>query len=98
MKILLVCAGGMSISILLKKMKEYWNEQDVELDAKAVGLGTYNEEYQNYDIVLVGPQVAYRVKEIKEKTGLPTATIESFDYAIANCANIMKLSKKLYQM
>ena len=29
-------------------------------------------------------------------TGLPCDTIPSFDYAIANCPNIMKLAQKLY--
>ena len=46
--------------------------------------------------MLVGPQVSYRLKEITENTALPCAAIESFDYAVANCPNIMKLAKKLY--
>ncbi|MBE6054785.1 MAG: PTS sugar transporter subunit IIB [Clostridium sartagoforme] len=96
MKILLVCAGGMSTSILMKKMEKYWKEKGEELSIKAVGLGEYQDIYENYDIVLVGPQVSYRLKEIKENTKLPCAAIESFDYAIANCPNIMKLAKKLY--
>ena len=87
MKILLVCAGGMSTSILMKKMEAYW---------KAVGLAEYQDICSGYDIVMVGPQVSYRLNEIKENTGLPCAAIESFDYAVANCPNIMKLAKKLY--
>jgi len=96
MKILLVCAGGMSTSILMKKMEAYWKEVGDELEIKAVGLAEYQDVYKNYDIVMVGPQVSYRLKEIKENTGLPCSAIESFDYAIANCPNIMKLAKKLY--
>lgn len=96
MKILLVCAGGMSTSILMKKMENYWKEAGEELDIKAVGLSEYQDVYQNYDIVLMGPQVSYRLKEVKENTGLPCSAIQSFDYAIANCPNIMKLVKKLY--
>ncbi|MDD3027836.1 MAG: PTS sugar transporter subunit IIB [Erysipelotrichaceae bacterium] len=96
MKILLVCAGGMSTSILMKKMEKYWKENGENLDIKAVGLSEYQDVYQNFDIVMMGPQVSYRLKEVKENTGLPTAAIESFDYAIANCPNIMKLAKKLY--
>lgn len=97
MKILLVCAGGMSTSILMKKMENYWKEVGEELQIKAVGLGEYQDVYQNYDIVLVGPQVSYRLNEIKENTGLPCAAIQSFDYAVANCPNIMKLAKKLFE-
>ncbi|MGC4439777.1 PTS sugar transporter subunit IIB, partial [Streptococcus suis] len=38
MKILLVCAGGMSTSILMKKMEKYWNDQGQDLTIKAVGM------------------------------------------------------------
>ncbi len=96
MKILLVCAGGMSTSILMKKMEKYWKENGEDLEIKAVGLSEYQDVCQNFDIVMMGPQVSYRLKDVKENTGLPTAAIESFDYAIANCPNIMKLAKKLY--
>lgn len=96
MKILLVCAGGMSTSMLMKKMEVYWKEQGEELEIKAVGLGEYTDVYKEFEIVMVGPQVSYRLKEIKENTGLPCDTIQSFDYAVANCPNIMKLAKKLY--
>ena len=96
MKILLVCAGGMSTSILMKKMAAYWEEQGEELTIKAVGLSEYQDVYQDYDIIMVGPQVSYRLKEIVENTGLPCEAVPSFDYAIANCPNIMKLAKKLY--
>lgn len=96
MKILLVCAGGMSTSILMKKMEAYWKEVGEELEIKAVGLAEYQDVYKNFDIVMMGPQVSYRLKEVKENTGLPCSAIQSFDYAIANCPNIMKLAKKLY--
>jgi cellobiose PTS system EIIB component len=96
MKVLLVCAGGMSTSILMQKMSKYWQENGMELDIKAVGLSEYQDVFQHYDIVMVGPQVSYRMKEIIENTALPTAAIPSFDYAMANCPNILKLAQKLY--
>lgn len=95
MKILLVCAGGMSTGLLMKKMAAYWEQQGEELTINAVGLAEYKDVYQNYDIILVGPQVSYRLKEIQETTGKPAEAIPSFDYAVANCPNIMKLAKKL---
>ncbi|MCD7750633.1 MAG: PTS sugar transporter subunit IIB [Lachnospiraceae bacterium] len=95
MKILLVCAGGMSTNLLMKKMSAYWEEQGEELTIKAVGLGEYQDIYQDYDIVLVGPQVRYKLNEIKKDTGLPADVVNSLDYAIANCPNIMKQAKAL---
>lgn len=95
MKILLVCAGGMSTSILMKKMEKYWAANNEELTIKAVGLGEYEDVYKDFDIILVGPQVSYRLKDIKENTGLPAEAIPSFDYAVGNCENIKKLADTL---
>ena len=97
MKILLVCAGGMSTSILMQKMEKYWKEQGIELNIKAVGLAEYEDVYQQFEIVLVGPQVSYRLKEIKENTMLPCSAIESFVYAMGDCPKIMALVQKLYE-
>lgn len=96
MKILLVCAGGMSTGLLMNKMKVYWQQQGKELSINAVGLGEYEDVYKDFDIIMVGPQVGYRLAQIKADTGLPCDIIPSFDYAIANCPNIMKLAEKLY--
>ena len=96
MKILLVCAGGMSTGLLMKKMEAYWAQQGKELKITAVGLGEYEDVCKDYDIIMVGPQVGYRMAQIKADTGMPCDTIPSFDYAIGNCPNIMKLAEKLY--
>lgn len=96
MKILLVCAGGMSTSILMQKMAKYWQEQEIKLVIKAVGLGEYTEVIEDYDIVMIGPQVSYRLDEVKEKTAKPCDTIGSFEYAIGDCPKIMALAERLY--
>lgn len=96
MKILLVCAGGMSTGLLMRKMEAYWAQQGKELTITAVGLGEYEDVYKDYDIIMVGPQVGYRLNDIKSTTGYPCEVIQSFDYATANCPNIMKLAEKLY--
>ena len=97
MKILLVCAGGMSTSILMQKMEKYWQKIGEELNIKAVGLAEYQEEAQSFDIIMVGPQVGYKIDEIKRDTNKPTEVIQSYDYAIGNCENIHKIAEKLYK-
>lgn len=96
MKILLVCAGGMSTGLLMNKMKAYWAQQGLELTIDAVGVDECDTVCANYDIVMVGPQIGYRLAQIKADTGKPCDTIPSFDYAVANCPNILKLAQKLY--
>ena len=55
MKILLVCAAGLSTSILMKKLREICVEQNgIELDIDAVGIGEYQETCANYDVLLLG--------------------------------------------
>ncbi len=95
MRILLVCAGGMSTGLLMKKMEAYWKEQGEDLTINAVGLAEYGDVYKDYDIVLVGPQVRYKLEDIRKDTGLPADVVNSLDYAIANCPNIMKQAKAL---
>lgn len=97
MKILLVCAGGMSTGILMNKMKEYWKEQGQELEIMATGLAEYQDVYKDYEIIMLGPQISYRLDEVKENTGLPCEAIPSYDYAVANCSQIMKLANKLLE-
>ena len=96
MKILLVCAGGMSTGLLMNKMKSYWAQQGMELTIDAVGIDVCDIACTDYDIILVGPQVGYRLAQIKADTGKPCEIIPSFDYAVANCPNIMKLAQELY--
>lgn len=90
MKIMLVCAGGMSTGILMKKMEKWAEEKGIELEVKAYGVQSYEDEYQNYDCILIGPQISYKADEIKSKVNIPVDQIQSFDYAIGNVDNIMK--------
>jgi PTS system cellobiose-specific IIB component len=95
MKILLVCAGGMSTSILMKKMEKYWAEKKIPLSIEAVGIADYEEICGEYEMILVGPQVGYRLGEIKQHSGKPCAVINSTDYALGNCDAILKLAYSL---
>lgn len=97
MKILLCCAGGMSTSILMKKMEKYWASVNLPLEISAVGLAEYEDAAKGCDVVLVGPQVSYRLKEIKENVGCPCDSISPTDYALGNCQNILKLVNKLLE-
>jgi PTS system cellobiose-specific IIB component len=96
-KVLLICAGGMSTGILMKKMEKYAAEQGFVLQIEAVGMSVYEEVYKNYDVILLGPQVSYKKAEIEEVTKMPIAVIAAYDYAVGNVANIMKQVDELYK-
>lgn len=96
MNILLVCAGGMSTSILMKKLQKYSDERGMGDNIKATGLGSYEDLYKDFDVILMGPQVSYLQDEVKAATGLPVAPIPPTDYALGNSENIFKIAEKLY--
>jgi PTS system cellobiose-specific IIB component len=94
-KVLLVCAGGLSTSILMKKMEKYAQENGFTLKIEAVGLSGYEDVYKNYDVILLGPQVSYKKAEVQAVTNLPVDVVAPYDYAIGNAANIFKQIEKI---
>lgn len=81
----------------MKKMEVYWKEIGEPLQVRAAGLADYAQACQDADVVLVGPQVAYRFEEISRTAGLPCAAIDSTDYALGNCAHLHDQAQTLLQ-
>lgn len=96
-KILLLCAGGMSTSILMNKLKKYAADNGIDLSIQATGLSSvsYVKTAANFDVILMGPQVSYRIDEVKKNTGKPVAAIPSVDYALGNAEKIFAQAKEL---
>ena len=93
--IMLVCNAGMSTSLLVNKMKAAAAEIDNEtFDIFATPLsGVKNEvEVKPVDIILVGPQVRFKLKELKEKyePEIVVETINVQDYGMMNASNVLK--------
>lgn len=96
MKVLLVCAGGMSTSILMKKMEKYAAEKGIEgFEVAAVGVAEYKDVYAKYDCILMGPQVGYRKNDIAADVDIPVDVIAPADYGIGNCEHIFAQINKL---
>lgn len=96
MKILLVCAGGLSSSIVMKKVKKYGEEIGEDIVIDAVGVPAVEETAkQGYDCVLTAPQVRNRFQDIKNWCSIPVEAMPPQDYAIGNAKNIVALAKKI---
>ncbi|TDW08415.1 PTS system cellobiose-specific IIB component [Breznakia blatticola] len=84
-KILLVCAGGMSTSMLAKNMRSAADEKQIETEIWAVAESVALEEAKSADIILVGPQMRFKVPEFqKEFPQLPVQAIDMRDYGSMN--------------
>ena len=95
MKVLLICAAGMSTSILMKKMEQYASDQGFELAIKAVGVMEYQDYVNDYDVVLLGPQVSYKLDSVKSTVTKPVASIPAMEYAIGDCKKIFQLIEEI---
>lgn len=94
MKILLICANGLSTSILMNKMQKLGKEKNIELEVRAVPMSEYLNVYKNFDCILIGPQISYQYNEIKANAiDVPVEKISPMDYGMSNVENIMKQVK-----
>ncbi|WP_228727844.1 PTS sugar transporter subunit IIB [Fusibacter ferrireducens] len=64
-----VCAGGMSTTITAKKLEEISKENGVAMTVNAFGASGYLRqlETEQYDVLLVAPQIRHRFDAIKEE-------------------------------
>ena len=94
MKILLICANGLSTSILMNKMQKWGKEKNIELEVRAVPMSEYLNVYKNFDCILIGPQISYQYNEINANAiDVPVEKISPMDYGMSNVENIMKQVK-----
>ena len=64
---LLVCAAGMSTSLLVNRMKEAAETKEIEFQIEAHPVGQIEKYGEAADDILLGPQVRYELKNVKAK-------------------------------
>ncbi len=65
-KILLLCAAGMSTSMVVKKMKESAEKKDLDVHIEAHAVDTISEYLSEYDLFLLGPQIRFKQGELQK--------------------------------
>lgn len=95
-KILLVCAGGFSTSMLVEKMKEAVSKKELDIVIDACGEGVL-ESYLPADIVMLGPQMGHAEDIVKEKVGpsVPVTVIDMMDYGMMDGEKVLGTALKL---
>jgi len=84
MKILIVCNGGMSSSILMKKMRQAAETAGLDVMIEARPNSGLEDEVGKWDVCLLGPQIVYALEHVKKILGIPTASVETRTYALAD--------------
>ena len=65
--IVLFCAAGMSTSLLVTKMREASKKEGYDCKINAYSLDELAVEGSEADIILLGPQVRFQLKAVKEQ-------------------------------
>ena len=87
-KILLACNAGLSTSMLVQKMKDSAEERKIDVEILAVSVNSMND-YLDYDVLLLGPQVRFLKDNIAEKVNMPVIVIDTMDYGMLNGTKVL---------
>lgn len=98
-KVLIICNQGMSSSLMAKQTTKYFSEkgQDIEIEATTIAVGDKPFQSDEYDLILISPQVRMKYDEFAakaEKNNKKIAQIGFDAYApiksgIENMANLI---------
>jgi len=97
--ILLVCNQGMSTSFLVEKMKTVAKNENLAIHIWAVSDAELNDNWEQADIILLGPQVGY-LKANTEKVvqhSKPVEVIDFVDYGRANGKAVLDKALKIIE-
>ena len=99
LKILLVCGAGMSSSLLVRYTANAAKELGEDIEVWAVPRGLVKDQIGKADVCLVGPQIRFEIKSIKQElTDIPVEMIEMKAYGTMNGKAIVQQAKKLLNL
>ena len=93
-KILLACGAGASSGFIAQSMRKAAKQRGIEYQIRAVSDMEINNYINEYDILLIGPHIEYRLSEIKSalsKSGnqTPITVIDKKKYAVMDGEGIL---------
>lgn len=94
--IVLVCAAGMSTSLLVNKMRAAAAEIGYECEINAYPVAEAADVGQNADVILLGPQVRYNLARVREQC--PNCPVEAIDmtaYGMMDGKKVLLTAKEL---
>lgn len=96
-KILLVCASGMSTSLLVNRMKAAAKDKGMEVEIYALPISECPSVADEVDVVLLGPQVRYQKPQIDALINgrVPVAVIDMRDYGTMNGKAVLEKALSL---
>lgn len=97
-RITLACAGGMSTSLLMNKMKAEADKRGIEVSVQAIPEKSIEAHMGEFDVLLLGPQVRYMLGNVQKLLAgtAPVAVIDMRDYGTMNGSKVLDTALELY--
>lgn len=92
MKLVLVCYSGSSASILRERMLAWARANMLDVEVIISSLAGLDEDKEDSDIVLVGPQVRCALASVREwvPDRIPVLPVDTRDYGMAKGDKILQ--------
>lgn len=95
-KIVLLCASGMSTSMLVKKMQEAAKTENYACSIEAFSATEAATKAADADCILLGPQIRFQKNKIaQEVPGVPVEAIDMRMYGRMDGKGTLAFAKKL---
>ncbi len=78
-KILLACGSGCSSGFIASAMRKSAKKKKIEAEVKAVGDSEILSLAGQYDILMIGPHIRYRLEEFQKLLGPQNITVHVID-------------------
>ena len=97
MNIYLVCNAGMSTSILVRKMQEAAQKENIEAHIEAFSVEILDEKVDTADVVLLGLQIRHMLADVKKVVAdkCPVEVIDMRDYGMIRGDKVLAKALKL---
>ena len=92
--IMLACAGGMSTSLLVTKMREAAIKREIDVNIFATASASIPEEVEknNPAVILLGPQIKFQLHKVENEVEVPVDVIDMKDYGTMNGDKVLSLA------
>lgn len=99
-KILLACGAGASSGFIAQSMRKAAKKRQLEHQIKAVSDMEIKSFIQDYDLLMIGPHISYRLAEfakLTEGTDVKLAVIDKAKYAMLDGDGVLDDALKLLE-
>ena len=97
-KIVLLCASGMSTSVLVNKMKEAAAAENFDCSIEAFSVSEAATKAAGADCVLLGPQIRFQQKKVTELLkGTPVDVIDMRMYGRMDGKGVLDFARSMLE-